>query len=61
MSEIQVPGYELANLPTDSPKISHDWLTQFNQQSALAQIQVQSLIDRALIQQQILKKVIANC
>ncbi|MEO1004519.1 MAG: polysaccharide pyruvyl transferase CsaB [Cyanobacteria bacterium J06638_38] len=61
MSEIQIPGYELANLPPDSPKISHDWLTLFNQQSALAHIQVQSLIDRALIQQQILKKVIANC
>ena len=60
MSEINLPGYELANLPQDPQIISGAWLEQYHQQPSLAQIQIQSLIDRALIHQQLLRKVIIN-
>ncbi|MEL7407716.1 MAG: polysaccharide pyruvyl transferase CsaB, partial [Cyanobacteria bacterium J06558_2] len=59
MAEVELPGYELANLPVDPQQISHDWLTQLRQPGK-AQIQIQSLKDRALIQQQLLRKVILN-
>lgn len=60
MAEIKLPGYELANLPTEPQQISHAWLTQLQQQVPLDQVQIQSLRDRALIQQQLLKKAIVN-
>ncbi len=60
MSEINLSGYELAKLPQDHQIISGAWLEQYHQEPALAQIQIQSLIDRALIHQQLLRKVIIN-
>ncbi|MEM7593309.1 MAG: polysaccharide pyruvyl transferase CsaB [Cyanobacteria bacterium P01_A01_bin.83] len=60
MSEIKLPGYELGNLPQDPQQISHEWLRQFQQPTTLAPIQVQSLIDRALIGQQLLERVILD-
>ena len=60
MSEINLPGYELAKFPQDPQIISSAWLEQYHQQPALAQIQIQSLIDRALTHQQLLSKVIIN-
>ncbi len=58
MSELNLPGYELADLPPDPQIISSAWLEQYHSYPALAQIQIQSLIDRALIHQQLLETVI---
>lgn len=58
MSELNLPGYELADLPQDPQIISNVWLKQYYQQPVLAQIQIQSIRDRALIHQQLLRKVI---
>lgn len=57
MTELNLPGYELADLPQDPQIISSAWLEQYHH-PALAQIQIQSLIDRALIHQQLLETVI---
>ena len=58
MAELNLPGYELSDLPQDSPTISSTWLEQYHHDSALTKIQIQSLIDRALIHQQLLSNVI---
>ena len=59
MLELDLPGYELANLPQDEQVIS-DALCQQYQQGALNQIQIQSISDRALIHQQLLSEILLN-
>ena len=60
MSEINLPGYELTDLPTKSKEICQAWLEVFENKSKLSSIQIQSLIDRALIHQELLRKIIIN-
>ena len=59
MLELDLPGYELANLPQDEQVIS-DALCKQYQQGALNQIQIQSISDRALIHQQLLSEILLN-
>ena len=58
MAEINMPGYELACLPQDATKISQEWSNVFDQKIALSSIQIQSLVDRALIHKELLRKVL---
>ncbi|MGF1590436.1 MAG: polysaccharide pyruvyl transferase CsaB [Pleurocapsa sp.] len=60
MSELNLPGYELANLPPDPQIISSAWLEQYYQGQTIKQTSIQSLIERALIHQQMLKKVMLD-
>ena len=56
MSEVNLSGYELGNLPQDCQEISKAWQQQYRQKG-LNPIQIQSLVDRASIHQELLK----NC
>jgi polysaccharide pyruvyl transferase CsaB len=60
MSELDLPGYELAELPQDPEIISNTWLKQYNRQQTTSEDKIQSLIEQALTHQQLLKKVIIN-
>ena len=60
MSELNLAGYELADLPLDARTISDAWLENYSQQRAIEPILIRSLIDRALIHQQLLRKMIIN-
>lgn len=60
MSEINLPGYELANLPEDPQEIIQTWIEHYHQGKAFDRSQVQSLSDRALIHQQLLSDVITD-
>ncbi|MEN9517442.1 MAG: hypothetical protein RLZZ381_30, partial [Cyanobacteriota bacterium] len=57
MSELDLPGYELKNLPNQPKIISSVWLAQLEQQGSNSQ-KIQSLVDRALIHQQLLRETI---
>ena len=59
MLELDLPGYELANLPLDEQVIS-DALDRHYQHRAFNQIQIQSIIDRASIHQQLLSDILIN-
>ena len=59
MAEANIAGYELASLPTDAAEISQTWLEQY-QRSGLNPTQIQSLVDRALIHQQLLTETLIN-
>lgn len=59
MSELNLPGYELADLPSDSQTICTAWLEQYERQGIQSGL-LQSLQDRALIHQQLLRKVIVD-
>ncbi len=60
MSEVNMLGYELADLPLEATAISQEWSKLYSNKSALSSIQIQSLIDRALIHKELLRKVIIN-
>lgn len=59
MSELDLRGYELAELPSDSQTICTAWLEQY-QRPGIQSGLLQSLQDRALIHQQLLRKVIVE-
>ena len=58
MSEIDLPGYELAELPQNPQVITQAWIEHYQQKRSLHRTQIQSLCDRALIHQQLLTEVI---
>jgi polysaccharide pyruvyl transferase CsaB len=58
MSELNLPGYELQDLPDEPEIISLAWLAQLEQQQGIDSLKIQSLVDRALIHQQLLRKTI---
>jgi polysaccharide pyruvyl transferase CsaB len=60
MSELNLPGYELEELPEDSQVISATWQKYYWQDLPLDTSQIQSSIDRAFIHQQLLIKVCGN-
>ena len=60
MSEINLSGYELSDLPQDSESISQNWIELFHQSTKLNSTRVGSLVDRALIHQELLRKVITD-
>ncbi len=60
MDELALPGWELADLPLDSHQISQAWLEIYANGEALSADQIHSLVDRALMHQDVLKKALRN-
>jgi len=54
MAELDLPGWELNHLPNDPQEISQTWLEYFANGEPLSQDRLSSLVDRALIHQQLL-------
>ena len=57
MEEIDIPGWELSDLPDDPNIISTAWLEYFVNGDALHKDRIQSLTDRALMHQEVLRQV----
>ncbi len=57
MAEIDLPGWELTELPDDPNIISTAWLDCYANGEGLSRDRIQSLVDRALMHQEILKQV----
>ncbi|WP_013324072.1 polysaccharide pyruvyl transferase CsaB [Gloeothece verrucosa] len=55
MQELNIPGWELAELPEDPNVISTAWLECYANGDALSSAQIHSLVDRALMHQELLK------
>ena len=55
MDELGLPGWELADLPLDSHQISQAWLEIYANGEALSDDQIHSLVDRALMHQDVLR------
>lgn len=54
MADLDIPGYELSQLPENSLSISTAWIEHYANGEALIPVQIKALIDRALIHQEIL-------
>ncbi len=57
-SELNLPGWELSQLPLDPNLISTSWLQEYVNGEALTKTQIQGLIDRALLHTEIFQKII---
>jgi polysaccharide pyruvyl transferase CsaB len=60
MKELEMPGWELAQLPDDPNLISQTWLKYYANGDPLSNDQIQSLIDRALMHQDLLAETLSN-
>ncbi|HAX80603.1 MAG TPA: polysaccharide pyruvyl transferase CsaB [Cyanobacteria bacterium UBA11372] len=56
MEELQLPGWDIAGLPEDPNIISQTWLECYANGEPLSPVQIQSLVDRALMHQDLLKQ-----
>ena len=56
MEQLNLPGWELAEMPENPSAISHTWIEQYANGDALNKAQIQSLVDRALMHKGILHK-----
>lgn len=60
MHELSLPGWELADLPDDPNLISQTWLEHYVNGDALSAGQIQSLVDRTLMHQDLLEQVLGG-
>nr|WP_216351398.1 polysaccharide pyruvyl transferase CsaB [Leptolyngbya sp. 'hensonii'] len=58
MAELELPGWELAQLPEDPNQICRVWLDCYANDQALSDDRVHSLVDRALMHQDLLSQVL---
>ena len=56
MGDLALPGWELTDLPLDSQQISQTWLELYANGEALSNDQIHSLVDRALMHQDVLQE-----
>lgn len=60
MEELNMPGWDLCQLPDDPNIISHTWLEHFVNGDPLSPAQIQSLVDRALIHRDLLSEALST-
>lgn len=60
MTELDLPGWRLSELPPDSNSISQAWLNHYANGEPLSSDRIQALVDRALAHQDLLHQVLAN-
>lgn len=56
MQDLSLPGWELADMPLNANQISQTWLELYANGEPLSQDQIQSLVDRALMHQDLLSE-----
>ncbi|HEY9743069.1 MAG TPA: polysaccharide pyruvyl transferase CsaB [Coleofasciculaceae cyanobacterium] len=60
MTELNLPGWDLAQLPDDSTLISQTWLKHYANGDPLTSNQIQSLVDRALMHRELLTDALSS-
>lgn len=60
MAELDLPGWDVAQLPDDPNLISQTWLNYYAHGDPLTTTKIRSLVDRALMHQDLLTEVFAN-
>ncbi|GAB4241044.1 MAG: polysaccharide pyruvyl transferase CsaB [Stanieria sp.] len=58
ISELDLPGWELTQLPENANQISTAWIDYYANGNALDSAQIRSLIDRALMHQELLNQML---
>ncbi|MCT7966458.1 polysaccharide pyruvyl transferase CsaB [Laspinema sp. D1] len=60
MAELELPGWELADIPEDPNIISKLWIEHYANGEPLSDISIQAIVDRALIHEELLHTFFAN-
>lgn len=60
MTEIDMPGWELSQMPGDPNVISKTWIEHYVNGDATSPEKIDSLVDRALLHQELLKEALTN-
>jgi polysaccharide pyruvyl transferase CsaB len=60
MKELEMPGWDLAQLPEDPNLMSQTWLEHYANGDSLTPEQIQSLVDRALMHKDLLSEALSN-
>ena len=60
MKELDLPGWELSDLPEDANVISTSWIEHYANGNALSDVQIQSIVDRAMMHQEVLHQVLVG-
>lgn len=60
MADLEIPGWELSQLPEDPNFISKAWIEHYANGDPLSDISVKALVDRALIHQELLHDFFKN-
>lgn len=60
MTELNLPGYKLEELPSNPNLINEAWLKTYSQQKSLSSEKINSLKEEALLHKQLLQKLINN-
>jgi hypothetical protein len=58
MGELDLPGWDLSDLPTDPNTVSYTWLDYYANGESLSRDRVQALVDRALAHRDLLDQVL---
>lgn len=58
MGELDLPGWNLSDLPSDPNAVSHAWLDDYANGDSLSRDRIQALVDRALAHQDLLHQVL---
>ncbi|MBD2353491.1 polysaccharide pyruvyl transferase CsaB [Tolypothrix sp. FACHB-123] len=58
MEELEMPGWDLANLPDDPHVISQAWIKHYTNGNPLSPEKIQSLVNQALIHREVLVEVL---
>ena len=60
MEDLQIPGWDLANLPDDHNLISQAWIEYYVNGAPLLSEQIQSLVNRALMHRELLSAALSE-
>ncbi|KYC39752.1 polysaccharide pyruvyl transferase CsaB [Scytonema hofmannii PCC 7110] len=60
MEDLDMPGWDLANLPDDPNVIGKTWIEHYANGDPLSTDKIQSLVDRALMHREVLKEVLGT-
>lgn len=58
MAELEIPGWELNQMPNEPTVISTTWIKHYANGEPLSKAQIESLVDRSLIHREVLQKVL---
>ncbi|MBI4780343.1 MAG: polysaccharide pyruvyl transferase CsaB [Oscillatoriophycideae cyanobacterium NC_groundwater_1537_Pr4_S-0.65um_50_18] len=59
MQDMEFPGWELAQMPTDAVQIGREWIELYANGDAVSGDRIHALIDRALIHQELLSQTLS--
>ena len=59
MQDLELPGWDLAQMPTDANQISRDWIELYANGESVSSDRIHALVDRALMHRELLQEALS--